>query len=434
MKSKVILVLVLVIGFSSYINSQPGWKWPEDEATAKEKNVLYSDFLREKNYKESAEALDWLLENAPDLNASIYINGVKVYGGLVDVTSDPAQKRTYQDKVMDLYDKRVQYFNDEGKVLNRKAYTAYKYYKNDRSRYQDLFDMYEKTFELNGNNVATNNLVAYMDVIRRYKLSGGQLSDEDVLERYDNIMSIIDAKMKTGKNTASLEKNREFCDKLLTTVVQVDCEFVENKLGTKLKETPDNLKLAKKIMGLALANKCTQSETFLMASKAVFEQEPTFGIAKVIALKSDAAGDYESASKYYTKAAELAADNSDKGEILYAYAASLAKRGNKSKARKYALDAASADPSRKVAYKLVGDLYLNSFNECKGGKSKVADRAVYLAAFEMYQRAGDSRMMETSRAQFPSIEEIFELDFQEGQQIEVGCWIKQKVTLQRRPS
>jgi len=436
MKYKVILVLIFVIGFSDYLKSQPGWNWPADEETAKEKNVLYSDLLREKKYKEAADAIDWLLENAPDLNASIYINGVKIYTGLVNETTDATQKRAYQDKVMGLYDKRIQYFNNEAKVLNRKAYDAYKYYKNDKAKYQELFDMYEKTFELNGNNVATNNLVAYMDVIRRYKLSGGQLTDEDVLDRYDNIMTIIDAKMKTAdaKSKPSLIKNQEFVDKLLTTIVQVDCEFVENKLGVKLKETPDNVKLAKKIMGLALANKCTESQTFLDASMAVFEQEPTFGIAKVIALKSDAAGDYQNADKYYTKAIELAGDNTQKGEILYAYAASLAKRGSKSKSRKYALDAASADPSLKVAYKLVGDLYLTSYNECKGGVSKVADRGVYLAAFEMYQRAGDSRMMNTAKEQFPSIEDIFELDMQEGQQVAVGCWINQKVTIQRRPS
>jgi len=123
-----------------------------------------------------------------------------------------------------------------------------------------------------------------------------------------------------------------------------------------------------------------------------------------------------------------------KGEILYAQAASYAKRGHKSKARNSAYKAVGADPSRKVAYKLIGDLYFRSYNDCKAGVSKVQDRAVYLAAFEMYRKAGDAKMMASAKQQFPSIEEIFELDMKEGESITVGCWINETVTIQRRPA
>ena len=134
------------------------------------------------------------------------------------------------------------------------------------------------------------------------------------------------------------------------------------------------------------------------------------------------------------QAAELAKDNSSKGEILYAFATSQAKRGRKQSARQYAMEAAQADPSLKVAYKLVGDLYYNSFQECKAGVSRVQDRAVYFAAYEMYQRAGNARMMQSAKEQFPSIDDIFELDMKEGESIRVGCWINTSVKIQRRPT
>ncbi len=424
-----ILLLTAIVTFA-----QPGWNWPEDKAKAEEENVMYSDLQRAGQFKEAADHLQWLLDNAPNLNESIYINGIKIYQELAESESDATAKLSHQEKCMELYDKRIEYFGNEGKVLNRKAYAAYKLYKNNKEKYEELFRLYERTFELNGNDVSTNNLVAYMDVIRRYKLTGGPITDDDILERYDVVMGVIDYKLKSGKNTASLKKNKEFVDKLLTTMVQVDCDFISNRLGPKLQDDPSNLKLAKKIMGLSLANKCTEEPIFLEASMIVHEQEPAFGIAKVIALKSHASGDYATADKYYLQAADLADDNSEKGEVLYALATSRYKRGKKQSARQYALEAAGADPSLKMAYKLVGDLYYNSFSDCKQGISRVQDRAVYLAAYEMYERAGNSRLMQSAREQFPSIQDIFELDMKEGQSIKVGCWINTSVRIQRRPT
>ena len=92
------------------------------------------------------------------------------------------------------------------------------------------------------------------------------------------------------------------------------------------------------------------------------------------------------------------------------------------------------DPSRKEAYKIVGDLYMTSYNDCRQGVSKVDDRGVFLAAYKMYERAGDRKSMSNAEKQFPSMEEIFELSLKEGQNLTVGCWINETVTLKRRPA
>ena len=75
---------------------------------------------------------------------------------------------------------------------------------------------------------------------------------------------------------------------------------------------------------------------------------------------------------------------------------------------------------------------MSSFDDCKQLKSKVDDRAIYLIAYDMYQKAGNTRGMKSAEAQFPSISEMFELDLKEGQSITVGCWINQSTTLRRR--
>lgn len=109
------------------------------------------------------------------------------------------------------------------------------------------------------------------------------------------------------------------------------------------------------------------------------------------------------------------------------------KRGQKAAARENAVKAVSADNSkRESAYTLIGDLYMSSFDQCKGGESMVKDRAVFLAAYDAYQKAGNSSRMAKAKEGFPSAEEIFNEEKEVGQNLTVGCWINETVTIQKR--
>lgn len=433
-KAHLTLGLTLLILSLNNAEAQSGWNWPEDKATAQEKNALYSDYLKNNNYQAAIEPLNWLLENAPDLNSSIYINGAKIYEELAEMEKNPQKKKEYQEKALSMYDQRIEYFNEEANVLDRKAYTAYKYYKDQQDKYEELLNLFDKTFELNGNDVGVNNMVAYMDVIRRYDAAGGNLSDDEILDRYNTITSVIDYQIQQKKNVETLEKHRAFVDKMLTSMVDVDCDFIAEKLGVPFNNDRENLQLAKRIVGLSLSYKCTDSPLFTKAAMTIQEQEPTFAVAKVIAIKSGIDGDYENAEKYYHQALELTEEPAKKAEIYYGLANHYRKQGQKAQAREFALKAANIDPSLKDAYKLIGDMYMNSYEQCKEGVSRVQDRAIFIAAYNMYERAGNQSMMQAARQQFPSMEEIFELNMEEGQSVKVGCWINETVSLQKRPS
>ena len=45
-----LLILFFVISCNTFVLAQPGWNWPEDKATAEEKNVLYTDYLKPVSY------------------------------------------------------------------------------------------------------------------------------------------------------------------------------------------------------------------------------------------------------------------------------------------------------------------------------------------------------------------------------------------------
>ena len=430
MKAKIFLIGLSAILF--FNNAQAQWNWPDDKATAEEKNALYTDNYKQGNYRQAANFLYWLLVNAPNLNKSIYINGVKIYNGLATEEADKAKKTVYQDSVLMLYDLRIKYFNEEGKVLNRKAYDAYKYFKGDKSRYEELFTLFQSTFELNGNKVMDINLLPYMDVVRRYKVSGGSITDEEVLDVYAEIVKITDYKMTQGKNVDRLKVVLDKVNELLVSTIDVDCDFVENTLGPKLKEEPDNLKLAKNIMRLAFAGKCMDSDVFIESAEIVQGSEPEYALAKLIGQTAASKKNFEKAVKYLEESVDLTDDNTKKADSYYSLSVIQANQDKRVSSRDYARKAVASDPTKKDAYKVIGNLYFNSFNSCKKGKNPVHDKAIYMAAYEMFRRAGDSAGMSRAKSQFPTMEEIFTWDMQVGDKYTVGCWINETISIQKR--
>jgi len=431
MKTKLSLIGLIVILFISNANAQ--WNWPDDKAKAEEKNALYTDSFKQGNFRAAANHLYWLLVNAPNLNRSIYINGVKIYDGLANEAADDAQKEIFQDSVLLLYDLRVKYFNQEGSVLNRKAYDAYRYYVGDKNRYDELFTLFKSTFELNGNKVMDINLLPYMDVVRRYKVTGGSITDEEVLDIYEEIVNITNYKIEVvKKNTDRLKVVLDKVNDLLVSTIDVDCDFVANTLGPKLVEEPDNLKLAKNIMRLAFAGKCTDLEVFIDAAKVVQQNEPEYGLAKLIGQSAASKEDFDTAIKYLEESVGLTDDNTKKADSYYSLAVIQANQDKRVSARDYARKAVAADPTKKEAYKVIGNLYFNSFNDCKKGENPVHDKAVYIAAFEMFRRAGYNEGMARAKSQFPTMEEIFTWDMEVGDQYRVGCWINETISIQKR--
>ncbi|RLD24395.1 MAG: hypothetical protein DRI71_02675, partial [Bacteroidetes bacterium] len=366
---KILAILSLLVTLSIAAIAQPGWNWPEDKAKAEEKNVLYADAVKMGDFKGAIPALQYLIEVAPNLNKSLYQNGSKIYDNLAKVEKDPTQKAVYIDSLMWMYDMRMKHFGDSVNVMNRKVFKAYKYSIKDYDKSEWLLEMFDITYEISGSKVMDQNLLAYMNVIKVNKLAKKNLTDEQVLERYERISEVIDGKVKAieakGGSTDRLMKQKNAIDKILTEIVTIDCDFVHDTMGPKFEATPDDIKLVKRMFSFMLTGKCTSSDLFLEVSKQLYKLEPDFGVAKLIGTKCLAAGNYSCASNYYNEALAHTDDGTKKAEIYIQMGKMEIKRKNKSAARANFRKAISSDAANKEPWVLIGDLYYHSYEQCK---------------------------------------------------------------------
>lgn len=455
------LALISFVMVTAY--GQKGWKWPADSATkvkAEEMNVIQSDAVKMGDFKAATAPLNWLLTNAPDLNKSLYINGAKIYESYAKAAQkeekaakaesktatdkDAAKavlaekatiRRAYADTLMSMFDTRIEIFGDKPNVLNRKVFKAYKYFIQDYEMSEWLLEMFDEAFDIGGIKIPDANFIAYMNVIKvNAKLK--KIDEEAILDRYDVISNkvaekIVDNKSK-GKSSDNLIKYKGMIDNILTEIVDINCEFVETNMAPKFDENPEDIKLVKRMFTFMLSGKCTDSPLFISVAKQLQKMEPDYGLAKVIATKCLANKDYTCAIGYYDQALELTEDGSSKSDIYVSQGRVYKAQKNKSKARAMFSHAIAANPANKDAYTAIGDLYYYSVSECQEKVDMVKDRLVYIAAYDMYRKAGNTKKMATSKEQFPSKEELFNGDYTVGQTLSVGCWINKSVVLQTR--
>lgn len=434
MKTILISSLLLIIN-TALIAQCTEWNWPADRKLAEEKVALLQDAIREKKYKQAVKPLGWLLTNSPTLNSNIYIQGATVYEELVGREKNVAVKKRYVDSLLLMYDLRMQYCGDVAHVLPRKTSAAFRLLINgtDANRVLPLFDTLMAKYP---QEISDGMLLPFIQtvVVNRQKFK--TLSDNEIVSRYDKLVKLVNARIKAAgtdtKRKASLIKIRKDIDTWLFKVIKPDCDFVRVKLAPEFTKNPADSVLAKRIFAYMLQGKCTEDPLWLKAALVVYQNERDFVLGKNIALRYFTMDSLMTSHKYFNSALNDAKSQPDSAEVYYYKGAIEAKQNQKAQSREYFLKAVQLDNTKKEAFEKIGDLYIDSFKECARLEHQADDRAVYIAAYQYYARAGNTRKMSIAKQSFPSREELFVLNYHVGDKIKINCWINEEVTFMTR--
>ncbi|MEQ8358495.1 MAG: hypothetical protein RH860_03340 [Cytophagales bacterium] len=433
--TKIFILIFLAISYS--LQAQVQLNWPEDKARAQTEYTLMNDLINSDQEDKAQKHWNWLYTNAPDLDNSsysLYKQGEKIFNTLVKNTEDKELQKAYQDSALLNLQERIDRGDDKKDVMNRMGYFLFPYWINRPDKRAELLDKYKEILDLNGNDAYYINAKYFFKTAYYNVETGAKLTDEQIIEAYDFVNNIVEFNInKGGKNVEKWQSVKNEIDNDLAKLVDIDCDFISKNWVPKFKANPEDLKMAKKIFSGMLTAKCTDNQVWLEAGELINKIEPNFGLAKNLGRRFQSEGAYEKAIAYFERAVEMAKTPQDKGEVNYYLALTYYQKGSKSTARNYAFKTIQADPGQaKDAYSLIGDLYMNSYNDCKADNI-VDSRAVYIAAYDMYSKAGNTEKMQNAKAQFPSIEEIFTQGKKEGDQVTISCWINETVQLQRRP-
>ena len=432
--AKQILYLFTAFFLFSVFAAQAQFNWPE--TGKKEAETAYA--LLNDNYKRDYKmALPYFLKlyrTVPNLNKSNYIQWVlQLIRINLQAEKDPKAQMALQDTILMLYDEGSKYFPDtKASNLNYKGYVAYSYLiRRPNADYKQIFSIYDEAYKENKEELFAYNAYLYMDVACRYKSTkGSTLTDEGILEIYDNITAAHAKNIKDGNDVENWNRYKGEVDKIVEQCVKIDCDFVKNTLGPKYNANPD-LGQAKKIMTIMMSGKCTEDPLYEKVAKHILKEEPNYGLARSLAIDAKKERKYNEAMELFEQAASLTDDNSKKADAYMQIASMKANQGRKSEARSIALKAVGLDGSRTDAYRMIGDMYIGSHEECTGD-NPVKARAIFIAAYDMYEKAGDNSRMKSAKAQFPSKEDGFTYGMKAGDSVPVGCWVGGTVSLKFR--
>lgn len=442
--SSLLIAALITTGISAWAQCKTPVP-PTDPATrqkADEYMAIYGDAIKEGNYKVAKSPLLWLINNAPQYTSKLYIDAVDMYDKLATAEPDAAKKQVLVDSMLLMFDLRVKSCGEEASVLNRKANASFKFNYKNKEKLPGLLESFDKVFELNGNNVSDGTLGTYMNLVDLNAKYAKNLNVDQVLQRYDKVVSVIDAKTKVAqeKNQApQIEKLKgiktQVDDSMVKTITGlggVTCDFVKKNMEPKWRQTKD-LDMAKKMFVFMTKDNCTEDPLWLeLADFKIDNGEKDFALLKNVAIKHISNGKMDRGEELIKMASAAAKEPKEKGDVFEIMGGLEVKRGNKVAARELYMKANAADPSNLDALSKVATLYMNSFDDCKKLKSKAEDRLIYLAAFDMYARAKDNQGMGRAKAQFPGKDEIFDLNWKVGDVKNIDCWVGGSVSIRTR--
>lgn len=428
------ILLFLAITSLTLTYAQDGYDWGQHKPLTQGKWYHVDKSIKAKQYGACVGQIHWLLANAPNLHVDLYKQASRVLQDAEKNEKNIDRKKVLQDSVLWVYDKRITLFGDTANVLNRKGLVAYKYKRKDASLTGDLFNLYNQSFTLNKEASYPQNVLYWVLTASKAKKSS-IINENQFLEIFFQASDFTDkCKLKAesdAKKVAGFEKMQTQFETVLESTVQLDCEKIDAIFGEQFRANPDDIVLAKKVFQLLKKAKCYKNDMLYTALQTINVHQPSANGYITEAQLHEVKKDYTSALEAFEKAVELAKSEEQQADIYLKMADIYRAKGDKVNARVFARKTLQTGHQSAKAYTLIGDLYLYSFDDCKSD-NVLQTRSIYIAAYEMYKKAGNTAKMNKSKENFPSAEDIFNLDKAEGDQISTGCWINETVSLQKR--
>lgn len=421
-------------------------RWGLDSAECVKNFSLFREFYRQRNYKDSYEPWQKVMNDCPQSSKNIYINGTVILNYQLRNTKDISRQERLVDTLMMVYDNRIAYFGEEGFVLGRKAIDYIRYVpdfyvkraaaEKDQERlklindsiiqvWNKAYQMFERSISLEKNASSAPVVDGFFQTTEIYFKNNN--SEKDIIiEAYDRASDILDFNIneQTDKLSSAIQEmeamkkaheegtiDQTMLDNLIkkfekdtaaiirtlngyTTVKSnietrftpyATCEDLVNIYGKKLQGNEENIELLTKVTRLMNRKKCIDNQVFFTATENLHRLQPTANSAFLMGYMLFKKEQFPQAKEYLEQAISKYEKQSDRAPAYIMLVEISSKMGQFSAARQYAYKYAEAVPTSGVPYLLIGDMYASTATSC--GDNELTTRVAYWAAADKYNRA-----------------------------------------------
>jgi tetratricopeptide (TPR) repeat protein len=407
--------------------------------------TLEKQFYDQKDFKSAIGAWRKLYKQYPKSTVNIYLHGINMYESFIEKATDRKVKDLYIDTLMQVFDKRIKYFDQKGFNLGRQG-TDYLKYTLDNENLTDEqkkpilkkgYNYVSESVKLQGDDSEDIVLLLLMQSTRGlYGL--GELGKENVIESYDIASKIINKHLEKDPSNADITNIRDIIDQIFQTSGAADCEALISIYEPKFDQIASNLEDLKKMIRMLDRQNCDSSPLFAKASEKLYSLEPSAEAAYNMARMFVKATQHDKAETYYKQAIEIEKDPLSLSKYYYELA-TLTYISNPQTAKTYCKKSIENNPGFGKPYLLLGDIYAHASKNY--GESDFEHSTVFWVAVDYFIKgkkadpsveADANEKINLYSQYFPTKEDIFFNTLTVGQSYSVGSWINETTTIREK--
>ena len=411
----------------------------EDSIRCLRNYSLYREYVKNKGYSDGLPFWRIVYTECPLISKNVFIDGVEIYEDLIDNAESQEQKELYIDTLMQVYDKRIEYFDEKGFVIGRKGVFLWKYRREKAEDIQEAMEYMKQSIDLRKTSTEPAVIATYFTaVITLYK--AGVFEDTRVVSEFSElnrlVESAIEKHQRNARTVSYYQQVKEANEKNFIGSGAATCESIVAEYEPKFDENQSDKEFLTNLTGMLTQVNCESTDLYAKAAEKLYAIEPSpdaaYKLAKLLVKREE----YTKAAKYYKQAADGENDPEKKAGYLYEQAIIQAQLNNKVQARSLAREALNLKPNWGDPYIFIGKLYAGSVNEC--GNDEFERNAVYWVVVDKFIRAkavdesvtGTANDLISQYSQyFPNKEEGFFRNIHVGDSYTVGCWINETTTV-----
>lgn len=413
----------------------PESKFGVDSAKTIENASIYTEFVKQKNYKDALPAWRYVFNNAPAFQMTTYTRGEEIMTSMFQKTNNPA----YIDTLMMVYDQRIKYFGDhprlgEGYILGKKGADLYRFGKKDDQTQKMAYSYLAKSFDMEGEKTHPIT-VQIMFYAAGDLLKSNTLSKDDYINLYMKVSSFIEHGLKHPKAAEAFQDMKLKVDAMFFDSGVADCETLNRLLTQKYDAKPEDLDNLKSISALLRRNECVDLPLYAKVAEKLYQLDPTADAAYSLAIMFLKRQDFDKTETYLKEAIEKSDDNSAKGDYYMRMAQLRLAKKQYPAAKSAALEALKVNPNNGQALMLIGKAYAAYSNNY--GEDAFDHASVFWVAVDKFQRAKQvdpnvadeaNKLIATYSQHFPNKDEAFFRSVTDGATVKIGDWIGETTT------